>query len=86
MRGNGVGRGSSTHLLGWCAQSLEGFTKRSGRNPGHSPGSNMAGQLSGRQYLDRDSYSAYMWRGTAFQAAAEPIHSEDFVLGYDRYA
>ena len=31
--------------------SLEGCTKRSGRNPGQSPGTQMAGQLSGRQYL-----------------------------------
>ena len=32
--------------------SLEGCTKRSGCNPGHSPGLQRAGQLSGRQYLD----------------------------------
>ena len=32
--------------------SLEGCTKRSGCNPGHGPGLQRAGQLSGRQYLD----------------------------------
>ena len=31
--------------------SLEGCTKRSERNPGQSPGTYIAKQLSGRQYL-----------------------------------
>ena len=31
--------------------SLQGYTKRSGRSPGHSPGFLLAGQLSVRQYL-----------------------------------
>ena len=43
--------GSFLELAKNAMTSLEGCTKRSGRNPGHSPGSQMAGQLSGRQYL-----------------------------------
>ena len=31
--------------------SLQGYTKRCGRSPGHSPGFQLAGQLSVRQYL-----------------------------------
>ena len=39
--------------------SLEGCTKRSSRNPGHSPGSYMTGQLSGRQYLVNERSRTY---------------------------
>ena len=39
--------------------SLEGCTKRSGCNPGQSPGGKIAGQLPGRQYLEYKKYIAY---------------------------
>ena len=37
--------------VGVRGNSLQGYTKRSGRSPGHSPGFQLAGQLSVRQYL-----------------------------------
>ena len=56
------------------------------RNPGQSPGSQVAEQLSGRQYLAsvHDSTLQYfcLERGTAFQAAVLAPFTEDFVPGY----
>ena len=66
--------------------SLEGFTKRSGRNPGQSPGLEVAEQLPGRQYLAMFAPQVSARQGTAFQAAVSAPFSEDFVLGYDRFA
>ena len=64
--------------------SLEGCTKRSDRNPGQSPGTLMAGRLSGRQYL-----VSYVFTGGEVLPSRQPFSidiSEDFVPGYDRFA
>ena len=44
--------------------SLEGCTKRSGCNPGHSPGLQRAGNC----LEDSTLMCLYGWRGTALQA------------------
>ena len=49
MGENGVG--GCVGENGVRGNSLEGYTERSGRNPGHSPGAQAAGRLAERQYL-----------------------------------
>ena len=67
--------------------SLEGCTKRSGRNPGHSPGFGMVAELSGRQYLAKEmSEASYMARYCLPGSLVSIFFTEDCVPGYDRFA
>ena len=58
--------------------SLQGYTKRSGRSPGHSPGFQLAGQLSVRQYLVITNMMARYYltgscMGTTYPRASPPV-------------
>ena len=68
------------HVTG---DSLEGYTKRSGRNRGRSPRYYCAEQLPGRQYLVSD----YAYSKVLSFREFSPIHlTRDVVAGYERFA
>ena len=68
------------HVTG---DSLEGYTKRSGRNRGRSPRYIEAEQLPGRQYLVSDyAYSKVL----SYRQFSPYAYPRDFVPGYGRFA